>query len=142
MKPFLNPDHESPAYHCGRLLAVLAALQKKAIGNVGAGVIQRYYASASTTPALVLGPLIRNSQHHLQKLHEWQKDQFQKKMAEVLGAVDPDNLPAILEPTEQSLFALGYYQQLAHEESLKGGKERQSIDKKSESPAAEEMNHV
>ncbi|MDD2629628.1 MAG: type I-C CRISPR-associated protein Cas8c/Csd1 [Limnochordia bacterium] len=35
---------------------------------MGAGVVQRYYASASSTPALVLGRLTRTSQYHLDKL--------------------------------------------------------------------------
>ena len=37
-------------------MALLAAIQEVALGDVGAGVVQRYYAAASTTPALVLGP--------------------------------------------------------------------------------------
>ena len=38
MKPYLNPVHPDPAYHCGRLLALLAKLQYSALGDVGAGV--------------------------------------------------------------------------------------------------------
>ncbi len=68
LKPFLNENHPHPAYHAGRLLAVMAALQKRALGSVGAGIIQRYYAAASATPALVLGRLARTSQFHLSKL--------------------------------------------------------------------------
>ncbi|MER3422831.1 MAG: type I-C CRISPR-associated protein Cas8c/Csd1, partial [Nitrospiraceae bacterium] len=34
MYPYLNPDHPHPAYHCGRLLAVLARLQRAALGDV------------------------------------------------------------------------------------------------------------
>ncbi len=42
-------------------MAVLAELQKAALKDVGAGVVQRYYAAASTTPALVLEDLPNQS---------------------------------------------------------------------------------
>jgi CRISPR-associated protein Csd1 len=46
LKPTLNEDFPSPAYQSGRLMAVLAELQKAALKDVGAGVVQRYYAAA------------------------------------------------------------------------------------------------
>ena len=114
MKTYLNPEHPDPAYHCGRLMAVYANLQKSALGDVGAGVVQRYYAAASTTPALVLGRLARLGQFHLNKLENpglahWYEDQIAGIMAHL-----KDEIPQTLDLKEQSLFALGYYQQLAH----------------------------
>ena len=110
MKPYLNEEHPSPAYHCGRLMAVLAKLQEAALGDVGAGVVQRFYAAASSTPALVLGRLIRTSQFHLDKLEpglaHWYNDRI-GSVAVRLG----DRFPVTLTLEEQSLFALGYYQQ-------------------------------
>ena len=50
----LNPDLEGgdrSAYYCGRLLAVLEAIQRKAIGSVNASLTDRYYGAASSTPA-------------------------------------------------------------------------------------------
>ena len=55
LRPLLNENHPDPAYQCGRLMAVMAQLQRTALGDVGAGLIQRYYAAASSTPALVSG---------------------------------------------------------------------------------------
>ena len=69
MQPYLNEQHPDAAYHCGRLMAVLAEIQREALGDVGAGVIQRYYAAASATPALVLGRLVRTSNYHLEKIN-------------------------------------------------------------------------
>jgi CRISPR-associated protein Csd1 len=43
MSPYLNEENPHPAYQCGRLLAVLADLQRAALGDVGAGVVQNYY---------------------------------------------------------------------------------------------------
>ena len=68
LSPYLNEEHPEPAYHCGRLMAVYAALQRSALGDVGAGVVQRFYAAASVTPALILGRVARMSQFHLNKL--------------------------------------------------------------------------
>lgn len=112
--PGLNPEHPSAAYHCGRLMAILAGLQRAALGDVGAGVVQRYYAAASSTPSLVLGRLTRLSQFHLNKLAgdkpgltHWYEDRIGEVYTRLGNAI-----PKTLTPEEQSLFALGYYQQL------------------------------
>ena len=68
LKPERNSGLEHPAYQCGRLMAVLGKLQTAALGDVGAGVVQRYYAADSTTPALVFGRLVRGAQFHLNKI--------------------------------------------------------------------------
>jgi CRISPR-associated protein Csd1 len=114
LKPELNAELGSVAYQCGRLMAVLAKLQMSALGDVGAGVVQRYYAAASTTPALVFGRLIRGAQFHLNKLAEkrglavW----YERQIGEICGRIGT-SMPATLGLEDQSLFALGYYQQQA-----------------------------
>jgi CRISPR-associated protein Csd1 len=113
MKPYLNEDHPSVAYQCGRLMAVLADIQWRALGDVGAGVIQRYYGAASATPALVFGRLLRNSQHHIEKLRKNKKHLYvEGKLAEIAGKIQ-DDFPATFSLEQQSLFGLGYYQQKA-----------------------------
>ncbi|HZF08498.1 MAG TPA: type I-C CRISPR-associated protein Cas8c/Csd1 [Thermoanaerobaculia bacterium] len=112
MKPFLNEDHPQPAYHCGRLMAMLAALQYRALGDVGAGVVQRYYASASSTPALVLGRLIRTAQFHLDKLDRGLARWHEGRIADTWGRIR-DDVPPTLDLEGQTVFALGYYQQIA-----------------------------
>ncbi len=109
----LIKDHPATAYQAGRLMAVLAALQSSALPDVGAGVVQRYYAAASTTPSLVLGRLIRNAQYHLQKIDSrglaiW----YEQQIAEIVTKLG-DQPPAVLDMEGQTLFALGYYQQKA-----------------------------
>ena len=110
--PALNPDLPSAAYHCGRMLAILAALQKRALGAVGAGVIQRYYASASTNPGLVFGRLIKNAQYHIEKLGPDKSRYLENLLAEVTTCV-PNAFPQVLSLQEQALFGLGYYHQIA-----------------------------
>lgn len=118
MKAYLNEDHPEPAYHCGRLMAVLAALQYSALGDVGAGVVQRFYAAASTTPALVLGRLTRNSQFHLNKLDTGLARWYENKIAQVVARIK-DRFPKTLSLEQQSIFALGYYHQMAADRTKK-----------------------
>ena len=113
MDPHLDKNHPHPAYHCGRLMAMYAALQYKALGDVGAGVVQRYFASAIATPALVLGRLARNAQFHLDKLDRGLARWHEGRIADTWGQIRDGKLPTTLNLEEQSLFALGYYQQIA-----------------------------
>lgn len=113
MGPRLNPDHPSTAYQCGRLLAVLANLRRAALGEGGMAMVHRHYAVASHTPARVIGRLVGQAKAHLGRLREpglaaW----FEERLAEIMGRVG-DQLPGLLDLEQQSLFALGYYQQLA-----------------------------
>ncbi len=111
--PYLNKQHPAPAYHCGRLVALLAELQRRALGDVGAGVVQRFYAAACTTPALVLGRLLRTSQFHLDKLDGGLRRLLEGEIAEVVAEIS--DFPQTLDLPGQALFALGYYQQIAHD---------------------------
>jgi CRISPR-associated protein Csd1 len=106
-------DQQSPhvAYHCGRLMAALAQIQRAALGDVGAGVVQRYYAAASATPALVFGRLLRGAQYHLGKLDPPLAMFFDERLGEITGAIGR-SMPATLDLEGQTLFALGYYHQL------------------------------
>ncbi|MDR3393409.1 MAG: type I-C CRISPR-associated protein Cas8c/Csd1 [Parasulfuritortus sp.] len=112
MTPTYNPNHPAPAYHCGGLLAVLANLQRAALGDVGAGVVQRFYASASQTPGLVLGRLAANARNHLAKLEPGLAWWYEERIAEIMSKLG-DAAPRILDLEGQGLFALGYYQKLA-----------------------------
>ena len=125
MTAYLNPEHPKPAYQCGRLMAVLAELQYAALGDVGAGVVQRYYAAASQTPGLVLGRLVRNAQNHLNKPDKpWLGPRFERPMMEIVSRLK-DEFPRILDLEGQGLFALGYYQQLA---ALRAGNKNSTND--------------
>ncbi len=112
MSAYLNENHPDTAYHCGRLMAVLSELQRTALPGVDAGIVQRYYAAASSTPALVLGRLIKTSQFHLNKLGGGLAYIYERKIADICSAIK-DAIPVTLTLEQQSLFALGYYQQLA-----------------------------
>lgn len=120
MQPYMNPDHPSPAYHCGRALALFARLQRAALGKVGAGVVQRYYTAASQTPGLILGRLAGNAKNHFSKLGGGLAWWYEGQLADIMGRIK-DVVPRTLTLEEQSLFALGYYQQLAEFRAGKKG---------------------
>ena len=115
MQSSVDPKHPSPAYHCGRLMYLLANVQEAQGDDINAGVVQRYYGAASSTPALVLGRLTRLSQHHLAKISRDKPRlafRLEEEIASVWAALGKQP-PKTLSLEEQSLFALGYYQQLA-----------------------------
>ena len=112
MTECLNPDSRDAAYLCGRLFAVFDRLQYLALGSVNAGVAERFYASASVTPALVMGRLFRNSQFHLAKAGGGIAENVRKDFEEISCALG-DKFPPSLDLEGQGRFALGYYHQKA-----------------------------
>lgn len=120
MQPYMNPDHPNSAYHCGRAFALFARLQRAALGKVGANVVQRYYTAATQTPGLILGRLAANAKNHLGKLNGGLAGWYEMQLADILGRIK-DVVPRTLTLEEQSLFALGYYQQLAYFKAGKRG---------------------
>ena len=108
-----NENHPSAAYHCGRMVAVYADLQRSAMPNVNASIVERYYASAIQSPALVIGRLSRMAVHHLEKLGSAGLIRWYEKMIGEIACVLKGKAPATLNLEQQSEFALGYYEQLA-----------------------------
>ena len=113
----LNTAYPAPAYHAGRLLAILNKLQHTALGDVGADVVQRFYSAASVTPGLVIGRLIDGAQPHLNKLRKDDNTKglsywYEKQISGIMSRLD-DSVLKQLDFTGQTLFALGYYHQLA-----------------------------
>ena len=130
MEAYLNINHPNPAYHCGRLLAILAKLQEKALGDVGANVVQRFYPAFSQTPGLIIGRLVSNARNHLGKLDGGLAWWYEERIAEIMVKLG-DGAPRTLNLEGQGLFALGYYQQIA---ALRAGN-------KGSAPGAATSNH-
>jgi len=131
-----NPDYESAAYQCGAMMAVYNAIQAEANPNVNATIMQRYYASAIQTPALVMGRLSQLSVHHLEKMeNKWLAGKFEKQLAEISTRI-PGAIPATLNLEKQAEFALGYYQMCA--EISREKQARIAAKKNSPQPADEE----
>lgn len=115
LMPEYHADMPSAAYHCGAAVAIYTDLQKKAMPDIGAGIAQRYYASASRTPKLVLGQLERMAKIYLEKLDSPAAIQgYEDHLNEVSCFFTPEHpLPSALNLEEQSYFALGYRQMSA-----------------------------
>ncbi|MBI3966164.1 MAG: type I-C CRISPR-associated protein Cas8c/Csd1 [Chloroflexi bacterium] len=112
----LEPNHPSPAYHCGRLLAVLEEAQRLALPGVKATIVDRFFGTASSAPMSVFSRLVRGAQPHLAKLERDRPGAYyaiQRRMEEVMGQLG--GFPRILTLQEQGLFALGYYHQRAYD---------------------------
>ena len=114
---YYDPEFENAAYHCGALVAVYADIQHKAMPDVKASIVQRYYASASRTPAMVLGRLAVMSQHHLEKIeNEGLVRIYEERLNQVstfFGKEKGHELPQTLDLEQQSYFAIGYHQMCA-----------------------------
>jgi CRISPR-associated protein Csd1 len=110
----LDPANRDPAYLCGRLLAVLEATQRAALGDVGATIVDRYFGTASSAPASVFGRLLRGAQPHLGKLRRDRPGAYsglQQRLMDVQRGLD--HFPRTLTLEQQGRFALGYYHQRA-----------------------------
>lgn len=137
----LIADTFDDAYNCGRLMAVLEDLQNRSrLANKtkaeraksdrpNAGVIDRYYGRASTAPALVFSILLGLSNHHFSRLQKGNEADrkaagaFDLRKTEILSRIrapksvpnSPPDFPTLLSLKQQGRFALGFYQQKAHD---------------------------
>jgi CRISPR-associated protein Csd1 len=151
-EPMIEPiitDTDDAAYNCGRLLAIFDDLQMAAHDYKleGAGVVERYYGSASSSPNSAFGILWRLHQHHLKKLgreKQAKAEAIKKKIEEIASRFKqssprkPPQFPRSFNLQEQGRFALGFYQQKATER-----RERQAyLDaKKEEQQSTENQNN-
>lgn len=113
----LDKQNDNIAYLAGRLFAVLEQIQQASLGKgVNATIRDRFYASASTRPNMVMGRLIALSNHHLSKLRK-EKPGLAVNLEKLLGEIfalipaEASTFPATFSLDEQSLFAVGYYHQ-------------------------------
>ncbi len=112
----LDPDERHPAYVYGRLLAVFEQIQYAALGDVNANVVDKFYGTLSSAPAMVVGRLQDNARNHLRKLRGDKPGTavvLEKRLMEVLGLLGAAPPPARLSLQEQGRFALGYYHEKA-----------------------------
>ncbi len=116
IKMSLNEDNTSSGYLLGRLFALLEiAQQDSADKKLNTTIVDRFYGTASTTPAAVFPMLIKLSKHHLKKIKSTKPGlgyALDKKMQGIVNSLDDtQGLPRYLNLDEQGLFVLGYYQQ-------------------------------
>lgn len=108
----LNIENMDPAYRLGRLFAALEKTQQDALGNVNAGLRERFYSSASANPGMVFPRMMRTYQHHLAKLNPGQKVNREILIQEIMAPLE--EFPTFLNLRAQASFTLGYYHQRQH----------------------------
>ncbi len=126
IKRRLTADTDDAAYNCGRLLSVLSETQKKAQGYPKgfSGVAERYFGTASVSPATILPLLLRLNRHHLDKIRKSRGHAYEEvSIREIVskfkpkGEMQPPAFPRYLDLQAQGRFAMGFYQQQAEDES-------------------------
>ncbi|MFC7339134.1 type I-C CRISPR-associated protein Cas8c/Csd1 [Haloferula chungangensis] len=107
----LDTENTDPAYLLGRLFAALEKTQTDALGELNSGLRDKFYSSASATPASVYPRILRTYQHHLAKLTGGHKINRERLVQEILDGIPATGFPSNFNLKSQGIFALGYYHQ-------------------------------
>ena len=120
----LNEQTNYLPYLLGRLFAVLEGLQQSANPGINTTIKDRYFNSASATPAIVFPQLINLAQKHLNKLDGGLAVYYDKQITELSSRIT-QTLPTRMSLAEQSAFQLGYYHETQRRYTAKTKKEEQ-----------------
>lgn len=106
----LNPDCSNIPYLLGRLFSTLEAIQSAANPGINTTIMDKYFNSASATPAMVFPVLLKLAQKHLKKLDAGLRTYYDKQLTDLLSRLG-EEYPARLNLPQQGSFQLGYYHQ-------------------------------
>lgn len=102
------------AYICGQIFAKLESIQYAALGDRNAGIRERYFTYAMTSPAAAFGRLFNLNSKHFTKLKGDKPGlavNLDKELQELCKDIDIERFPATFSLEEQGQFAIGYYHQ-------------------------------
>ena len=102
------------AYVCGQIFAKLESIQYAALGDRNAGIRERYFTYAMTSPAPAFGRLFNLNSKHFTKLKNEKAGlavNLDKELQELCKDVDINRFPATFSLEAQGQFAIGYYHQ-------------------------------
>ena len=110
----LNRETRNIPYCLGRLFAVYEKIQSDANPNLNATIRDKYFNSASQTPAVIFPTLDHLSKSHMKKLRRDKPGYAVKLDKELMEIVDKfdTGYPARMSLPEQGAFQLGYYHQI------------------------------
>ncbi|QLB14590.1 type I-C CRISPR-associated protein Cas8c/Csd1 [Mannheimia granulomatis] len=124
LKMGLNEETHDIPYRLGRLFAILELAQSSALGELNAGVRDKFYGGASSSPHSTFPLLLDNYRTHISSLRKGKKAKWVKgdskklanwlegKVGEIIGVFDAETpFPRHLSLEEQGRFVVGYYQQ-------------------------------
>ena len=109
----LNEDTNYLPYLLGRLFSLLENIQDAATPGLNATIKDRYFNSASATPAAVFPLLLRLEQNHMKVL---KRDKtglaitLDRQLREIMGRIN-ETFPVHMNQEDQGTFVLGYYHQ-------------------------------
>ena len=106
----LNEASTNPAYTLGRLFSVYEAVQTAANPGINATIKDKYFNSASSTPATIFPILDNLCQKHLRKLSTGSRIWYENQIMALTGVLG-EEYPAHLNLPQQGSFNLGYYHQ-------------------------------
>ena len=107
----LNKESDYVPYVLGREFAVLERIQQTANPDINTTIKDRYFTSASTTPAPIFSILIKLTQHHMKKLSRDKDRIYFDKLLTELESRFHEPIPTRLNLQDQGIFYLGYYHQ-------------------------------
>lgn len=124
LKMGLNEETRDIPYRLGRLFAIIELAQSSALGELNAGVRDKFYGGASSSPHSTFPLLLDNYRTHISSLRKGKKAKWVKgdsrklanwlegKVGEIIGVFDAETpFPRHLSLEEQGRFVVGYYQQ-------------------------------
>lgn len=110
----MEQGNKPVAYVCGQIFAKLESIQYAALGDRNAGIRERYFAYAMTSPAPAIGRLFNLNSKHFTKLRNEKPGlaiTLDKELQCLCKDVDINEFPATFSLEEQGQFAIGYYHQ-------------------------------
>lgn len=102
------------AYICGQIFAKLESIQYAALGDRNAGIREKYFTYAMTSPAAAFGRLFNLQSKHFTKLKSEKPGlaiTLDKELQVLCKDIDIQKFPQLFLLEEQGQFAIGYYHQ-------------------------------
>jgi CRISPR-associated protein Csd1 len=132
----LDREYANAAYRLGRLFALMERAQKLAIPNVKAGIRDKFFAAASSSPARIFPLLVKGAMHHLSAAQKGGASKgiafwLEGEIGQIWAGLQPE-LPRTLRLEDQGRFHVGYFHQRFAKADSGGTK----------NPAADELTHV
>ena len=117
MNDNLDPGQTTPAYICGRLLAVYENIQFAAGGkDLNVNISDRYFSMASTYPGLAFPRIEQLAHAHLKKLRRDNRPahyRLENRLGKLMKALPAGGFPRQFGLEDQGRFVIGYHHQKA-----------------------------
>jgi CRISPR-associated protein Csd1 len=113
----LDRDESNVGYRLGRLFSLLDYAQYLSVGSVNAGLKEKFFASASSTPRRIFPSILRMYQNHLSDARKSPEtrdraNHTDSEIKQVMDGLDAHMpFPTTLSLDDQGRFIVGFYHQ-------------------------------